>query len=165
MMSYLGGQSTAGLSPGHPAARAPQNLRIWGQEGPQEGAQSFRAADLALAGSSQAEPGPPLPRGVGAAPASKAGVQLPRLEAAQLGQAPGYPEVKAGGQGGGGVPHPRQAKGHPAVSPDPGLGQDGASRCVPSDSVAARTPLCRCSRTSALPPTSSSGSIKIMSKG
>lgn len=62
-----------GFSLGHPAAQAPQNPRTLGQEGPQEGAQSFRTSSLEPAGSSQAEPGHPLIWGGSGQPCTQKG--------------------------------------------------------------------------------------------
>lgn len=121
----------------HPAARAPQNPRILGQGGPQEGAQSFQDAE----GSTLAEPG------VQAAPAPKAGVRLLR------GSLPAPGECRGTGQ----------AKGHPVCPQSPAQAGQGIWMCRLRLSGGWGAAL-QCSRTSVLTPTSSSGSIKIMSR-
>lgn len=167
-LRHSGCGALRGSARGTQRLQLPKNPGILGQEEPQEGAQSFQAADTALAGSRRAELslGTPKPGrgGVWAAPAPKEGVQLPWLAEAQPGQAPGQPEAKAGGRGRD-VPRTLWAgKGPPRVSPAPGPGQDGALDASP------RTPwLPGHHSADALTlllslPSSSPGSIKIMSR-
>lgn len=147
-----------GFSLGHPAAQAPQNPRTLGQEGPQEGAQSFRTSSLEPAGSSQAEPGHPLIWGGSGQPRTRKG-GLAAADGSTLGQA--EPQ---------GTPKQGQWTGR-----SNGLAGQEATLRVPKTPprqegtpghVAGRMLLCRFPRTSAPPPSSSSssGSIKIMSR-
>lgn len=160
-LRHSGCRALGGSTQGTQQLRLPQNPKILGQEGPQEGAQSFQAADLELTGNSQAEPslGTPLTRG--GPPAPKKGVRLPQLEAPLSQTQPlGSPRRRWGGRGMEG-PTARAGKGPPCMSPNPRARVFGH---VTPDSVAAGTLLCRCFCSPALPPTSSSGSIKIMSR-
>lgn len=134
-----------GFSLGHPAAQAPQNPRTLGQEGPQEGAQSFRTSSLEPAGSSQAEPGHPLIREGGApgSPAPKKGGWVLRMEALWAELNPKEPQNKGNGQGG---PVVWLDKRPPCVSPNPPQGRRGhldtwRAECHSADSLVLLLPL------------------------